>query len=40
MFKDDALGKLREDAVTLLADLEFLQRLAQGCDVHDDDVEP
>lgn len=40
VFEDDALGKLGEDTVALLADFEFLLRIAQGRDVHDDDVEP
>ena len=40
VLEDDAFGKFRNDAVTLLADLEFLLGLAQGGDVHDDDVEP
>ena len=40
VFEDDAFGKLGEDAVALLADFEFLLRIAQRRDVHDDDVEP
>ena len=40
MLEDDAFGKLGEDTVALLADFEFLLGVAQGGDVHDDDVEP